>query len=169
MQLTDNQRVTQVSDNQQVTTMSNLHKIDQSNIISLITNMDEKNLNGGAFTIRSKRTGKDYTFKISHKPFNGFNYLHIKVETEYMNFRYMGYYREGQIMRRDKQTKQLKVVDTPASTAISWFIRMIKAGNFDILRNGVDIFHIGKCLKCGKPLTDSTSIEYGIGPICRNK
>ena len=67
MQLTDNQRVTQVSDNQQVTTMSNLHKIDQSNIISLITNMDEKNLNGGAFTIRSKRTGKDYTFKIHNR------------------------------------------------------------------------------------------------------
>lgn len=147
--------------------MSKLFKIDQSHIISLIDNTDGKNLNGGIFTIRSKKTDKDYTFKISHKPWNGINYLHIKVETQYMNFRYMGYYREGQILRKDKQTKRTEVVDTPAAVAVSWFIRMIKMGNINVLRNSVDVFHIGKCLKCSKPLTDSTSIEYGIGPICR--
>ena len=28
------------------------------------------------------------------------------------------------------------------------------------------IQHIGKCCKCGRPLTDPESIKLGVGPIC---
>jgi len=42
------------------------------------------------------------------------------------------------------------------------------SNNFDNLNQSVDIFHLGKCLKCGKTLTDSNSIEVGFGPVCRN-
>jgi len=30
----------------------------------------------------------------------------------------------------------------------------------------VEVFHEGKCCRCGKALTDPVSIEKGIGPIC---
>lgn len=146
--------------------MSN-HKISAQNLSSFI-DTNNKRLNGAPFTIRSKKTGKDYTFKISQIPFMGKNYLHIKVETEYLNFRYMGYYREGLIFRKNKTTKKTESVETPASKAISWFLRQLKANQLNILESSVDIFHLGKCLKCGKPLTDSVSIENGIGPVCRN-
>jgi len=29
--------------------------------------------------------------------------------------------------------------------------------------------HMGRCLVCGKALTDSVSIQYGIGPTCRRR
>jgi len=41
-------------------------------------------------------------------------------------------------------------------------------GRMDVVENGVEIMHIGKCIKCGKPLTDATSIEIGLGPVCRH-
>lgn len=143
------------------------HKISALNLKHFIST-EGKRLNGAAFTIRSKRTGKDFTFKVSQIPFKGVNYLHIKTETEYLNFRYTGWYRDGEVVRKDKNTGKTNPVTTPASSAVAWFLRQLFAGNYAGLDSGLDIFHLGKCLKCGKTLTDSQSIEIGIGPVCRS-
>ena len=140
--------------------MSN-YSISAENLKHFINN-EGKKLNGAPFTIRSKKSGKDYTFKISQVPFKDNNYIHIKVETEYLNFKYMGWYRDGKIINKKLE------VDTPASQAVSWFLRQMFSNNFDNLNQSVDIFHLGKCLKCGKTLTDANSIEVGFGPVCRN-
>lgn len=140
--------------------MSN-YSISAENLKHFINN-EGKKLNGAPFTIRSKKSGKDYTFKISQVPFKDNNYIHIKVETEYLNFKYMGWYRDGKIINKKLE------VNTPASQAVSWFLRQMFSNNFDNLNQSLDIFHLGKCLKCGKTLTDSNSIEVGFGPVCRN-
>ncbi len=140
--------------------MSN-YSISAENLKHFINN-EGKKLNGAPFTIRSKKSGKDYTFKVSQVPFKNSNYIHIKVETEYLNFKYMGWYRDGKIINKKLE------VNTPASQAVSWFLRQMFSNNFDNLNQSVDIFHLGKCLKCGKTLTDSNSIEVGFGPVCRN-
>ena len=137
------------------------YSISAENLKHFINN-EGKKLNGAPFTIRSKKSGKDYTFKISQVPFKDNNYIHIKVETEYLNFKYMGWYRDGKIINKKLE------VNTPASQAVSWFLRQMFSNNFDNLNQSVDIFHLGKCLKCGKTLTDSNSIEVGFGPVCRN-
>jgi hypothetical protein len=137
------------------------YSISAENLKHFINN-EGKKLNGAPFTIRSKKSGKDYTFKVSQVPFKDNNYIHIKVETEYLNFKYMGWYRDGKIINKKLE------VDTPASQAVSWFLRQMFSNNFDNLNQSVDIFHLGKCLKCGKTLTDSNSIEVGFGPVCRN-
>ena len=137
------------------------YSISAENLKHFINN-EGKKLNGAPFTIRSKKSGKDYTFKVSQIPFKNSNYIHIKVETEYLNFKYMGWYRDGKIINKKLE------VDTPASQAVSWFLRQMFSNNFDNLNQSVDIFHLGKCLKCGKTLTDSNSIEVGFGPVCRN-
>jgi hypothetical protein len=136
------------------------YSISAENLRHFIDN-DGKKLNGAPFTIRSKKSGKDYTFKISQVPFKDNNYIHIKVETEYLNFKYMGWYKSGKIINKKVE------VNTPASQAVSWFLRQMFSNNFDNLNQSVDIFHLGKCLKCGKTLTDSNSIEVGFGPVCR--
>jgi len=137
------------------------YSISAENLKHFINN-EGKKLNGAPFTIRSKKSGKDYTFKISQVPFKDNNYIHIKVETEYLNFKYMGWYRDGKIINKKLE------VNTPASQAVSWFLRQMFSNNFDNLNQSLDIFHLGKCLKCGKTLTDSNSIEVGFGPVCRN-
>ncbi len=51
--------------------MSN-YSISAENLKHFINN-EGKKLNGAPFTIRSKKSGKDYTFKISQVPFKDNN------------------------------------------------------------------------------------------------
>jgi len=71
--------------------MNTKHPISAENLVHLI-NKEGKKLSGAPFTIRSKKTGKDYTFKVSQAFFNNNNYLHLKVETQYLHFKYLGWY-----------------------------------------------------------------------------
>ena len=144
-----------------------MHSISPRNLVSMFTT-DGKRASGGVFTVRSKETGKDYTFRIAQVPFKGFPYLHIKVEKGYMDFAYMGYFRDGGIVKKDRLTGTTVRVDTPAASAISWLLRMLKAGEYTKLERSIDVFHLGKCLKCGRALTDAVSIETGFGPVCRH-
>ena len=147
--------------------MNQSHPIAASNLSSLFVSDEGKRVNGGVFTVRSKKTMKDFTFRISQVPFKGYPYLHVKVEKGYMEFGYMGYFRDGVIVKKDKNTGKTEVVNTPAGNAVSWLLRKLKEGKFTELEQNIQLFHIGKCLKCGKALTDAISITSGFGPVCR--
>ncbi|PIT96495.1 hypothetical protein COT94_00095 [Candidatus Falkowbacteria bacterium CG10_big_fil_rev_8_21_14_0_10_37_14] len=122
----------------------------------------EKNNNGAEFTVKSLKTNKDYTFKISRSLWNEKWYTHVKVEQGYQDYKRLGTFADGQI------TDKKQVVDTPAAKAIAWVLRQISGGDYSKLNNNVEIMHTGACLVCGKKLTDAESIEHGIGPVCRS-
>ncbi len=124
---------------------------------------DTKESNGAPITVKSKVSGKDYTFKLARKYFKEREYLHVNVETQYFDFKYLGYYRNGEIVKKGE------VVSSPSAVAIGWVLRNIEKNRMGVVENGVEIMHIGKCIKCGKPLTDVTSIEIGLGPVCRHQ
>ena len=145
------------------------HSIDPKNLSALFVSDEGKRVNGGVFTIRSKRTMRDFTFRISQVPFKGYPYLHVKVEKGYLEFGYMGYFRDGHIVHKNRETGRTEVVHTPAAEAVAWLLRKLKAGSYKELEQSIQLFHVGKCLKCGKALTDSESITAGFGPVCRGK
>lgn len=132
-------------------------------LIQAFSNPEGKKLNGAPFTVKSLKTQKDYTFYVAQKPFNGHNYLHVSVETQYMDFQYLGYYRDGHILRKGGV-----VVESPSAAAISWLLRQVLSKKVEVLRENVNVYHMGSCAKCGRPLTDAKSIELGIGPKCRS-
>ena len=120
----------------------------------------EKKTHGGVFTIKSKKTGTEYSYKISRSEYNGYWYTNVKVEGPNRNFIYLGWYKEGKLFRGRK------VVDTPSALAIAFILRMIELKRFAYLNEKLELFHSGKCVICGKMLTDSNSIKLGIGPVC---
>lgn len=120
----------------------------------------EKNIKGGKFTIKSKKTGKDFTYSISRSEFKGKWYTHVKVETEYMKFRRLGSYFNGRI------TNKRQLVNSPAAQAIAFVLKAVEAERFDFLDEVMETFHLGACIRCGKTLTDANSIERGLGPTC---
>jgi hypothetical protein len=124
--------------------------------------LSEKQSNGAPITIKSKVSGKDYTFKLANKLFNEHRYLHVRVETGYLDFTHIGYYRNGAIIKKGKE------ITTPSAVAISWVLRNLERDRMDILDSQIEVMHAGKCIKCGKTLTDAESIEIGLGPICRH-
>ena len=135
------------------------HKISSSALYEVITR--EANNKGADFTIRSVKTGKDYTYKISRSEYQGRFYTHIKVETEYLKFVRLGTYFGGTIRHKGQ------VVESPSAVAIAYVLGKVEAKAFDFLDTAIDVFHTGRCLVCCKTLTDAKSIEFGLGPICR--
>jgi hypothetical protein len=112
----------------------------------------------GKFTIKSLRTNKDFTFKYKTEKVLGNYRLEVYVEKEYLKFNHIGYF-DGEKVYHKYFNPNL------ASNAISWVLRNIKNNNWKALEE-VEIYHLGKCLKCGRTLTDAISIERGLGSKC---
>lgn len=122
----------------------------------------EKNNTGSEFTVKSKKTGKEYTIKISRTEYKNKWYTHVRIEKGYLNFTYLGSYFKGKLYRKGG------VVSTPAATAVGFILNKVENKKFNWLDDRVELMHTGKCLCCGRKLTDSDSIERGLGPICMN-
>jgi len=50
------------------------------------------------------------------------------------------------------------------SVAIFWYLKQL-IDKIPIPPQ-VHLYHLGRCGKCGRPLTDPASMERGIGPYC---
>ena len=137
-----------------------MHLISSSALLSVI--MAEKNNDGANFTIRSKNTDVEYTYQISRSFFNGRWYTHIKVEQGYLNFVRLGTYYRGAI------TNKGRAVSSPSAIAIAFVLNKVENKQFDFLDSKMEVMHLGKCLRCGRTLTDSNSISIGLGPICQS-
>ena len=120
----------------------------------------EKKTNGAIFTIKSKATGKEFTYKISRKLWNEKWWTFVKVETQYMNFKYLGSYLNGKLYFKGSQ------IVTPSANAISFILGEVEKGRIGWLDSKMEIYHTGHCLCCGKTLTDSENINRGVGPVC---
>ena len=123
----------------------------------------EKNNDGGEFIVKSLKTEKDYTFKVSRSCFKFIWYTHVFVEKGYAHFNRLGTFKNGKIFNKRDE------VFTPAAEAISWVLRQVEKGQFDVLDKNVEIMHTGNCLVCGRKLTDAKSVAIGIGTICSKK
>lgn len=119
-----------------------------------------KNNSGAEFTATSKVTEKHYTFKINRYKHKNVWYTGVAVSYEYLKYSYLGNYQDGVVKYKGKE------VDSPSARAIAWLLRRVEADD-QIRLNDVETQHFGKCIKCGKPLTDPASIQAGLGPTCR--
>ena len=122
----------------------------------------DTNSKGGTFTMKSKKTQKEYTYKINRTFFKGWWYSHIFVETQYMDFLYLGAYSNGNLMLKGQ------INNSPSAIAIAYVLKCIEKNELEYINSKTEFYHLGKCLKCGRILTDSKSIEAGLGPYCRS-
>ena len=121
----------------------------------------EKNNKGGRFTVKSKSTGKDFTYQISRSQFKNKWYTQVFIETQYLSFKHLGVFKNEGIFKAGAP------VTTPSAMGIAWLLKNVERGRVAAIASQADIYHTGKCLKCGKELTDAVSIEVGLGPVCR--
>jgi len=124
------------------------------------------------FTLRSLKTGMRYTYKVRVKkedldtpdPTYFVNLLRGTDNTK--DFAYMGVLRNtGQfnITSASRMTR-----GAPAVKALLWFLDAMR-GERAVLTGQLEVWHEGKCGRCGRLLTVPESVTRGIGPECAGK
>lgn len=124
------------------------------------------------FTLRSKKTGARYTYRVSKpKPEDKdggrlgtkwFVALLAGPENT-SDYVYLGMITAG-AFRLTKASK-MSITTTPVK-AIAWTLQVLSAGR---LPDDLEIWHSGRCGKCGRVLTVPESVERGIGPECASQ
>lgn len=116
------------------------------------------------FTVSNGR-GEHYTYRFTRKRPEDQAFAATVLagtdNTAFDNYRYVAHVRSQDLkfpVSRD-QPQHTKV--------LAWALQVIRG--VKPLPPGYKIEHAGRCGKCGRLLTDPTSIEAGLGPKCRGK
>lgn len=117
-------------------------------------------------TLRSKVTGTRFSYRISeceNKKALFFVSLLIGNDNE-SSYQYMGVIDDLQVF---KITKKSRISEgAPSFMAFDFFWRNLLVGKINA---NLEVWHEGRCGRCGRALTVPESIERGIGPECAGK
>ena len=129
------------------------------------------------FTVENTATGGRFTFKVklAGKPddkASGGKVWFVGLLTgpdNTSNYQYM-----GAIFAHDNGPTTYRITsksrigsNSPSQKAFSWLFNRIVTGS--ALPEGVNVYHMGRCGRCGRALTVPESIRTGLGPICAGK
>jgi hypothetical protein len=109
------------------------------------------------FTLRSKPTGKRYTFKVARYEPGRYNVNLLVGPDQYSR---IGWFDGTGFHAQITGSALLQ-----ACAAFQWFIRARPAK----IDEQVEFWHAGRCARCGRELTVPESIESGFGPECARK
>ena len=147
--------------------MNELSKIDSPDFKPI-----EFILAGNAhFTIRSKKTSKRFTYHVlkRRKSNTGQPIYFVKVLTgpdNNQSYTYLGTIFSDTLKYVHGRKSSISFT-APSNQAFGWFwASTMKVGN---IPSTVEVFHEGRCGRCGRRLTVPESIRSGFGPECINK
>lgn len=118
------------------------------------------------FTVANNQ-GEHYTYRIGHSREDQPLFVGLLTgPNNEQDYTYMGIYSPDtgniRLTGKSKYTPDSKPVKV-----IQWAVNVVRSGK--PLPEGYSIQHEGRCCRCGRTLTDPTSISLGIGPECREK
>jgi hypothetical protein len=112
-------------------------------------------------TFLNTKTGNRFTFKT--KIAKNSELFFVSVLTNPEMYQYVG----TVVDKVFKHGKKSKIsADAQSVRTFEYVLNKLKANN---LPDFIEVWHEGRCGKCGKTLTDPVSIERGFGPFCINK
>jgi len=119
------------------------------------------------FTIRNKETGNRFTYKVTKKK-DGLMYFvsFLFGSDNESNYLFFGTIFDQKAYYFSKNHAKIKP-DATVALAFKWF--------FDVLYSNsefpekVEVWHEGRCCRCGRKLTVPESIADGIGSECAKK
>ena len=111
------------------------------------------------FTCRNTKTGNRFTFKVTkHKKEDVY---FVKVLTNPDVYEFIGSIRKESAYKHSPKSR----ISTEAQS-VRVFDFLVNKLRTNTLPEFVEIWHEGRCAKCGKTLTDPESIKLGFGPFC---
>lgn len=136
------------------------------------------------FTVVSKKTGARFTFKLTRpKPEPGKDAAHqfyhgrprrqpvfvavLSGPANTDDYTYLGQmWEDGEKLTYAIGKKSRVTADAPSQKAALWVTKLL---NKPELMEQCDIYHAGRCGRCGRMLTVPESIQTGLGPECAGR
>ena len=118
-------------------------------------------------TFRSHRTDKHFTYHVeaNKKPTTAGGPSHfVAVLTAPEHYEYIGCLYDRRVFRHGSRSRIAS--NAPSVRAFGWVWTRLLAGR---VPETCDVYHEGRCGRCGRPLTHPESIENGLGPECAKK
>lgn len=120
------------------------------------------------FTFKSLKTQSHLTFKVivpksNSKDTSKIFYVSVLSGTDNdSNYTYIGYIKKENSTLNFYPTQKLNAKVTSIEVFKFVFDRLVQK----ITLTNLEIYHEGKCCRCGRTLTTPESIKLGIGPEC---
>lgn len=117
-------------------------------------------------TLRSVRTGVRFTFRVTRAKGDGPYFVSVLTGPDNTtSYSYHGtlFDVEGDVV---VTSKSRVTAEAPSAKAFAWSWRKLREGQFPA---ELEVFHSGRCGRCGRLLTDPDSVTVGLGPICRGR
>lgn len=117
------------------------------------------------FTLRSKRTGQRFTFKVSASDDGALHFVSLMTGSDNEeSFQYLGIIRDrGNGPAFQRTAKSRISADAPSAKAFAWFWHHVAARK---AMPEIEFWHEGRCGRCNRKLTVPESIASGFGPEC---
>jgi len=112
-------------------------------------------------TLESTKTGKRYTYKIKSKPGVWFVSL-LTGSNNDCDYTYIAFFREDLQLRLSNKS----AMPESAKPVQAFKFFLDRLGD---LPDSLNVYHSGKCGRCGRTLTVPESIKIGLGATCASK
>jgi hypothetical protein len=122
-------------------------------------------------TVVSSKTGARFTFKVRQPKPGGPHFVSVLTgDDNETSYTFLG------SLFGDRETTQAPIYrhgrkspissTAPSALAFAWLWRQLSSGRFP---EECELWHEGRCGRCGRALTVPSSIANGIGPECAEK
>jgi len=128
------------------------------------------------FTLRSLKTGSRFTYRVRVKKADvergrqGGDLIYfvslLRGPDNEADYAYLGVLRQPGAFHLTEASRLGR--QAPAYLALVWFLDKLVHGN-DVLGRTLEVWHEGRCGKCGRALTVPESVHRGIGPECAGR
>ena len=115
-------------------------------------------------TFQSKRTGTRFTYRVvgNSKSEGPSHFVHVLTGPD--EYAYLGVIWDSRAYAHGRKSRIFS--SAKSNVAFSWCWSRLSAGKMPA---DLEIWHEGRCGKCGRRLTDPESISSGLGPVCAKR
>lgn len=113
-------------------------------------------------TLRSLKTGNRFSYRVSKPEGSKVHFVAVLDGPDNVaDYSYIGFIRGEEYVWGGAKSRV--GVDAPSNRAFAWTFERLMAG---VISHELQIWHEGRCGRCGRVLTTPESIIAGFGPIC---
>jgi len=117
-------------------------------------------------TFKNKQTQKRFTFKVRQNKQKTVYFVYVlSGQNNNSDYSYMGIIDVCTL--EFKRTEASKITEEALSfKGFDFIFKSLKEKKIKTNLRNLEVWHEGKCCRCGRLLTDPVSIERGLGPEC---